>query len=60
MRLRNTAFLALLPHAMLSPGVRDIHDVSFAVLLGLLGGVLQVHRADERRVAMPAPRTPRR
>ncbi len=35
--LLGAAFLALLPHAMLSPGVRDIHDISFAVLLGLLG-----------------------
>lgn len=35
--LLGAAFLALLPHAMLSPGVRDIHDISLAVLLGLLG-----------------------
>lgn len=35
--LLGAAFLALLPHAMLSPGVRDIHDISFAVLCGLLG-----------------------
>lgn len=35
--LLGAAFLALLPHAMLSPGVRDIHDIAFAVLLGLLG-----------------------
>ena len=30
------AFLALLPHAMLSPSVTDIHSVTLAVLLGLL------------------------
>lgn len=35
--LLGAAFLALLPHAMLSPGVRDIHDISFTVLFGLLG-----------------------
>ena len=35
--LLGAAFLALLPHAMLSPGVRDIHDISLTVLLGLLG-----------------------
>jgi len=30
------AFLALLPHAMLSPTVTDIHSVTLAVLVGLL------------------------
>jgi zinc and cadmium transporter len=33
----SVAFIELLPHAMLSPGVRDIHTISFAVLFGLLG-----------------------
>jgi zinc and cadmium transporter len=33
----SVAFIELLPHAMLSPGVKDIHDISFAVLFGLLG-----------------------
>lgn len=30
------AFLALLPHAMLSPTVTDIHSITLAVLIGLL------------------------
>jgi len=35
--LLGAAFLALLPHAVLSPGVRDVHDITFTVLFGLLG-----------------------
>jgi len=35
--LLGAAFLALLPHAILSPGVRDVHNIGAAVLLGLLG-----------------------
>lgn len=35
--LLGAAFLALLPHALLSPGVTDPHDITFTVLLGVLG-----------------------
>jgi zinc and cadmium transporter len=35
--LLGAALLALLPHAILSPGVRDVHDITFTVLIGLLG-----------------------
>ena len=35
--LLGAAFLALLPHAIASPAVDDVHTVTFTVLLGLLG-----------------------
>ncbi len=35
--LLGTAFLALLPHALADDTVGDIHDVTFTVLLGVLG-----------------------
>ena len=34
--LLGAAFLGLLPHALMSPGVEDFHDIFLAVLLGLL------------------------
>ncbi len=34
--LLGAAFLGLLPHALMSPGVEDFHEVFLAVLLGLL------------------------
>ncbi|MGD9000462.1 MAG: ZIP family metal transporter [Granulosicoccaceae bacterium] len=34
--LLGAAFLALLPHALLGPGVRDLHDITLTVLLGIL------------------------
>jgi zinc and cadmium transporter len=35
--LLGAAFLALLPHALAAPGVSDLHVITGAVLLGLLG-----------------------
>lgn len=35
--LLGAAFLGLLPHALAGPGVVDFHNISLAVLLGLLG-----------------------
>ncbi len=35
--LLGTAFLALLPHAITDDTVSDVHDVTFTVLLGVLG-----------------------
>src|SRR4030065_1652944 len=35
--LLGAAFLAVLPHALSAPGVRDMHDITTTVLLGLLG-----------------------
>jgi zinc and cadmium transporter len=34
--LLGAAFLALLPHALLGPGVEDVHDITLTVLLGIL------------------------
>lgn len=35
--LLGAAFLALLPHAVLNPVVRDVHRITFTVLIGVLG-----------------------
>jgi len=35
--LLGASFLGLLPHAMSSPFVEDIHDITFTILLGILG-----------------------
>lgn len=35
--LLGAAFLAVLPHALAAPGVRDMHAITSTVLLGLLG-----------------------
>jgi zinc and cadmium transporter len=35
--LLGAAFLAVLPHALAAPGVRDMHTITSTVLLGLLG-----------------------
>jgi zinc and cadmium transporter len=35
--LLGAAFLAVLPHALAAPGVRDMHAITTTVLLGLLG-----------------------
>jgi len=35
--LLGAAFLGLLPHALMGPGVEDFHEIFLAVLLGLLG-----------------------
>jgi len=35
--LLGAAFLAVLPHALATPGVRDMHAITSTVLLGLLG-----------------------
>src|SRR4030042_1299304 len=35
--LLGAAFLAVLPHALAAPGVRDMHAITGTVLLGLLG-----------------------
>ena len=60
--LLGAAFLALMPHALNGRGVDDVHDITFTVLLGILGFFLleklvlwrhchhdhcEVHGADE-------------
>ncbi len=35
--LLGAAFLALLPHAILDPAIKDVHHIGYAVLFGLLG-----------------------
>jgi len=35
--LLGAAFLAVLPHALAAPGVRDMHSITSTVLIGLLG-----------------------
>ncbi len=61
--LLGTAFLALLPHAVMGVGADDVHDIMFVVLLGVLAffmlekSVLWRHcHADECEAHLPAPR----
>ncbi len=58
--LLGASFLGLLPHALIHPAVTDVHNITFAVLLGILGffllekGVLWRHcHADDCEAHLP-------